>query len=86
MHETIRVPYQKQVAVYKWHNSSHISDGTVFHFVKKIYSMGITEKPTAFGNMVAETYLRPMKCVCWKQIRTSFYYKRTYGCFFRGNI
>lgn len=74
MHETIRVPYQKQVAVYKWHNSSHISDGTVFHFVKKeIYSMGITEKPTAFGNMVAETYLRPRKCVCWKQIRTTFY-------------
>lgn len=50
---TDRVPYQKEVTVYKGYNSSHISDGTVFHFVKKeIYSMGIAEKPTVFGNAV----------------------------------
>ena len=50
---TDRVPYQKEVTVYKGYNSSQISDGTVFHFVKKeIYSMGIVEKPTVFGNAV----------------------------------
>lgn len=50
---TDRVPYQKEVTVYKGYNSSRISDGTVFHFVKKeIYTMGITEKPTVYGNAV----------------------------------
>lgn len=50
---TDRVPFQKEVTVYKGYNSSHISDGTIIHHVsKELYEMGITEKATVFGNTV----------------------------------
>ena len=51
---TERIPYKKEVTVYKGYNSSHISDETIVHYVKKeIYQMGITECETVFGNIVA---------------------------------
>lgn len=53
---TDRIPFQKEVTVYKGYNSSHITDNTVIHHVKKeIYELGITECKTVFGNNV-KTY------------------------------
>ena len=50
---TDRVPYEKEVTVYKGYNSSHIADGTVIHYVDRgIYELGITEEATVFGNRV----------------------------------
>lgn len=50
---TERIPFQKEVTVYKGYNSSHIHDDVIVHHVKKeIYEMGIVEGKTVFGNIV----------------------------------
>ena len=50
---TDRVPFQKEVTVYKGYNSSHITDNTTIHHVNKdIYELGITDCTTVFGNRV----------------------------------
>ena len=50
---TDRVPFRKEVTVYKGYNSSHVKDDTTIHYVdKSIYEMGITECLTVFGNAV----------------------------------
>ena len=50
---TDRIPFTKEVTVYKGYNSSHIKDNTIIHHVdKSIYEMGITECNTVFGNTV----------------------------------
>ncbi len=50
---TERVPYKKEVTVYKGYNSSHITNEAIVHYVKKdIYLMGVTECKTVFGNTV----------------------------------
>ena len=50
---TDRVPYTKEVTVYKGYNSSHIKDDSVIHHVNKaIYDLGIVERETVFGNPV----------------------------------
>lgn len=50
---TDRVPFSKEVTVYKGYNSSHVTDDTIIHYAEKgIYEMGITECPTVFGNAV----------------------------------
>jgi predicted transcriptional regulator of viral defense system len=38
---TDRIPFQKEVTVYKGYNSSHIKDGAIIHYVNKnLYGMG----------------------------------------------
>ena len=50
---TDRIPFQKEVTVYKGYNSSHIVDGTVIHHVsKELHEFGVTECRTVFGNAV----------------------------------
>jgi predicted transcriptional regulator of viral defense system len=50
---TDRIPFHKEVTVYKGYNSSHITDGTVVHHVsKELHEFGITECRTIFGNSV----------------------------------
>ena len=50
---TDRIPFTKEVTVYKGYNSSHIKDDTIIHHVdKSIYEMGVTECSTVFGNIV----------------------------------
>ena len=50
---TDRVPFQKEVTVYKGYNSSHITDGTIVHHVsKELHELGVTECRTIFGNTV----------------------------------
>ncbi len=50
---TDRIPFQKEVTVYKGYNSSHISDDTIIHHVsKEIYELGIKSIKTSFGNLV----------------------------------
>ena len=50
---TDRVPFSKEVTVYKGYNSSHVKDDTIIHYVdKNIYEMGLTECDTIFGNTV----------------------------------
>jgi len=50
---TDRVPFNKEVTVYKGYNSSHVTDDTIIHYAEKsIYEMGITECTTVFGNAV----------------------------------
>lgn len=50
---TDRVPFSKEVTVYKGYNSSHVTDDTIIHYAEKsIYEMGITECTTVFGNAV----------------------------------
>ena len=51
---TDRIPYQREVTVYKGYNSSHISDNTIIHHVNKaLYTLGITNAETIFGNKVS---------------------------------
>lgn len=51
-----RIPFQKEVTVYKGYNSSHIADGTVIHHVsKELHEFGVIECRTIFGNAV-KTY------------------------------
>lgn len=51
---TDRIPFQKEVTVYKGYNSSHITDGTIIHYVsKEIYETGIGIKETNYGNPVS---------------------------------
>lgn len=53
---TDRIPFVKEVTVYKGYNSSHIRDDTIIHHVSKnIYELGITDAETIFGNPV-KTY------------------------------
>lgn len=50
---TDRIPFSKEVTVYKGYNSSHITDDTIIHHVeKRTYDMGVTECDTMFGNTV----------------------------------
>lgn len=50
---TDRIPFKKEVTVYKGYNSSHIADGTVIHHVsKELHELGVTECRTIFGNTV----------------------------------
>lgn len=50
---TDRIPFSKEVTVYKGYNSSHITDDTIIHYAEKsIYEMGVTECTTVFGNVV----------------------------------
>lgn len=50
---TDRIPFQKEVTVYKGYNSSHITDGTAVHHVSKgLHELGVTECQTVFGNTV----------------------------------
>lgn len=50
---TDRVPFSKEVTVYKGYNSSHVTDDMIIHYAEKsIYEMGITECTTVFGNAV----------------------------------
>ena len=50
---TDRIPFRKEVTVYKGYNSSHITDGTVIHHVsKELHELGVTECGTIFGNTV----------------------------------
>jgi len=50
---TDRIPFQKEVTVYKGYNSSHFKDDTIVHYVKRnLYNIGISEKDTNFGNNV----------------------------------
>ena len=50
---TDRIPFKKEVTVYKGYNSSHIKDGTAVHHVsKELYELGVTECRTVFGNTV----------------------------------
>lgn len=50
---TDRIPFSKEVTVYKGYNSSHITDDTIIHYVaKRIYEMGVIECDTMFGNTV----------------------------------
>lgn len=50
---TDRVPFSKEVTVYKGYNSSHITDDTIIHYVdKSLYEIGVTECSTVFGNAV----------------------------------
>lgn len=50
---TDRIPFSKEVTVYKGYNSSHITDDTIIHHVeKRTYDMGVIECDTMFGNTV----------------------------------
>lgn len=50
---TDRVPFSKEVTVYKGYNSSHVTDDTIIHHVdKRIYELGVAECDTVFGNTV----------------------------------
>lgn len=50
---TDRIPFKKEVTVYKGYNGKHITDGTIVHYINKsIYDIGRTECETVFGNKV----------------------------------